>query len=182
MEIIEVKNRCDLYDLFPKNGIGAELGVCKGSNAVELWNRTNPRKLFLVDLWVRDEISYKYHLPHMHYDDWRSLVKEKLPYDEIEMIQQNSLTWLDSLPDNYLDWIYIDTLHHYEHVKLEYAKAIDKVKINGIISGHDFYCHPTAWKTGVIRAVLNQVQYNKMKITHISADGPTSSIMAVNVK
>lgn len=182
MEIIEVKHRNNLYNLFPKNGIGAELGVCKGDNAVELWKRTHPTKLFLVDIWVRDEISYKHHNPNLYYDDWRNIVKEKLPHPEVELIQQNSINWLDSIPDNYLDWIYIDSLHAYHHVKIEYAKAINKVKMGGIISGHDFYCHPQAWKTGVIRAILDQVQSNRMKITHISCEHQTSSILAINTK
>lgn len=182
MEIIEVKHRHNLYELFPKNGIGAELGVCKGLNAAHLWNKTLPKELFLVDIWLRDELTYLYHPPELFYDDWEILVRERLPYEEIKLVKQDSIMWLDSIPDNYLDWIYIDSIHTYDHVKVEYEKAILKVKPGGIISGHDFYCHPQAWKTGVIRAVLNQVQNNNLKITHISCEKETASIMAINTK
>lgn len=182
MEVIEVKHRNDLYDLFPKNSVGAELGVCKGANAIELWKKTKPKRLYLVDLWQRDELTYKYHPPDLYYDDWQEEVNTKLPYPEVITVKQNSIQWLDSLPDNFLDWIYLDSSHIYHYVKIEYEKAVLKVKSGGVISGHDFYCHPNAWKTGVIRAVLNQVQDNKLKITHISCEKQTSSILAINIK
>lgn len=51
-EIIEVYSQKELYSLFLKNGVGAELGVCQGYNAVSLY--TNPSHLYLIDLWVRD--------------------------------------------------------------------------------------------------------------------------------
>lgn len=182
-EIIEVYSQKELYSLFPKNGVGAELGVCQGYNAVSLYTNTNPSHLYLIDLWVRDEISYKYHKnPKLHYDDWTVMVRNKLPYDNVTLVKQDTIQWLDSIPDNFLDWIYIDSSHNYDHVSVEYSKAIKKVKKGGIISGHDFYCHPQAWKTGVIRAVLNQVQNNNLLLTHITSEHEMVSIMGVNVK
>ena len=40
-----------MYDSFPKNGIGAELGVWFALNSRALLLRAKPRKLFLVDPW-----------------------------------------------------------------------------------------------------------------------------------
>ena len=40
MEIIKVKDRLELYSFFPKNGVGAELGVCRGDNGIRLFNAT----------------------------------------------------------------------------------------------------------------------------------------------
>jgi len=181
-EIIEVKTKKELYELFPKNAVGAELGTCQGDNAVMLYNNTQPKELYLIDIWEKDENSYKYHLPEMRYDDWRQVVRDKLPHPNVHLIQQDTLAWLDSIPDDFLDWVYIDSLHQYHHVNQEYMKCINKVKRGGVISGHDFYCHPTAWKTGVIRAVLNQVQNKNIVITHISSDGPCASTLAINIK
>lgn len=182
MEIVEVHSKIDLYKLFPKGGIGAELGTCQGDNAVSLYNITKPKELYLVDIWERNDLTYKCHPPELVYDDWRQMVRNKLPHQDVYLVKQDSVKWLDSIPDDFLDWVYIDSLHQYHHVNQEYSKAIKKVKRGGIISGHDFYCHPRAWKTGVIRAVLNQVQNNNLKITHISSEGENASVMGINVR
>ena len=52
MDLIkEIPTRELIYDIVPKNGIGAEIGVCRGSNAVQLLFRAKPSVLFLVDKW-----------------------------------------------------------------------------------------------------------------------------------
>lgn len=180
-EIIELKIKPELYKLFPKNGVGAELGVCQGDNAVMLYKHTQPSSLYLVDIWIKDESTYKNCPPHLHYDDWMQMVSKKLPHPNVHLIRQDTLKWLDSLPDNFLDWIYIDSLHDYDHVNKEYSLSIKKVKKGGIIAGHDFVCHPP-WKTGVIRAVLNQVQNNNLLLTHITSESQFISIMGINLK
>ena len=181
-EIIEVKNKTELYNAFPKNGIGAELGVCQGDNAVMLWNITKPSSLYLVDLWIKEESSYQNCPPHLYYDNWMDMVRNKLPYDNVYLVRKNSVEWLDSIPDNFLDWIYIDSLHQYFHVNAEYIRAIKKVKRGGVIACHDFVCHPQAWKTGIIRAVLNQVQSGNLLITHLTSESEFISTMGINIK
>lgn len=180
-EIIELKIKPELYKLFPKDGVGAELGVCQGDNAVMLHKLTQPSHLYLVDIWEKDEDTYKNCPPHLYYDDWFDLVKKKLPYNNVTLIKQDSIVWLESIPDNFLDWIYIDSLHDYNHVNKEYNLSIKKVKKGGIIAGHDFVCHPP-WKTGVIRAVLNQVQNNNLLLTHMTSESQFISIMGINIK
>jgi len=181
-EIVEVYSKEELYSLFPKNGVGAELGVCQGNNALLLYNCAQPLSLYLIDIWEKDELTYKHHPPRLYYDDWMIMVRNKLPHDNVHLVKQDSISWLNSIPDDFLDWIYIDSSHTYDHVRVEYSKAIKKVKKGGIISGHDFYCHPTAWKTAVIRAVLNQVQNNNLLLTHITSNHEITSVMGINTK
>lgn len=181
-KIIEISNKTELYSLFPKNGVGAELGVCQGDNAVLLYNYTQPSSLYLIDIWIKNKETYKHCPSDLHYDNWMDMVSKKLPHSNVYLVRQDTIKWLDSIPDDFLDWIYIDSSHAYDHVSVEYSKAIKKVKRGGIISGHDFYCHPKAWKTGVIRAVLNQVQNNNLLLTHITSEHEMVSIMGVNVK
>lgn len=38
-----------------------------------------------------------------------------------------------------LDWVYIDAGHTYEDVKADLAAWIPKVRIGGIIAGHDYF-------------------------------------------
>lgn len=181
-EVTEIKDKVELYNLFPKNAVGAELGVCQGDNAVMLWNITKPSTLYLVDTWVKVESSYQNCPPHLYYDDWREMVRNKLPNPNVHLIRSDTIEWLKSIPDNSLDWVYIDSLHQYFHVNIEYELAVQKVKKGGVIAGHDFYCHPIAWKTGIIRAVLNQVQKRNLLITHITCESELPSTMGINIK
>lgn len=181
-EIIEIYDKKELYSLFPKNSVGAELGVCQGDNAILLYNYTQPSSLYLIDIWIKNEATYQYCPPHLYFDDWMDMVRNKLPYSNVHLVKQDTIKWLESIPDDFLDWIYIDSSHAYNHVNSEYSLAIKKVKKGGIISGHDFYCHPKAWKTGVVRAVLNQVQNNNLLLTHITSEHEMVSVMGVNIK
>jgi hypothetical protein len=62
----------------------------------------------------------------------------------------NSIDAVENIPDNSLDFIYIDGDHRYEVVKKELELYCDKVKSNGIIAGHDF----NSANLGVVKAVL----------------------------
>jgi len=54
------------------------------------------------------------------------------------------------IPDNSLDFIFIDANHIYEYVKQDIIDYIPKVKIGGLIGGHDY--NPKRFK-GVVNAV-----------------------------
>jgi len=41
--------------------------------------------------------------------------------------------------DNSIDFIYIDASHDYENVKNDLIHWYPKVKIGGVIAGHDYY-------------------------------------------
>jgi hypothetical protein len=47
--------------------------------------------------------------------------------------------------DNSLDWVFIDAAHDYDSVKADITAWSNKVKIGGILSGHD-YGHPPVAK------------------------------------
>lgn len=57
---------------------------------------------------------------------------------------------LDLFDDESVDFLYIDSIHTYEHVKATILRWIGKLRPGGIIGGHD-YCTRN-WE-GVVRAV-----------------------------
>lgn len=156
-----------LYEFLPKNAIGAELGVCKGDNAQQLYKITKPQKLYLVDIWIKDETTYKYHPPELYYDDWYELVKSKFPYDNVKVLKMNTLDFLESLEDESLDWVYLDSDHMYSHFSKEIALSIKKVKKGGCVAGHDFVVN-SPWNSSVIRGVIEHIQTGELTMTHIS--------------
>lgn len=65
-----------------------------------------------------------------------------LKFPNIKKNKAHSLDFVSSVPDQSLDFIYIDGDHSYEAVKKDIVAWIPKVKIGGVISGHDF-----SWRT-----------------------------------
>jgi len=147
-----------LEQFLPKNGIGAELGVYKGDFSPFLLKHTNAKKLYLVDPWF-------YHKGG-HWD-WgngnRSTVDALIKIlrafkKEIEdgriIIQVGWDTQvLTTFPDQYFDWVYVDTSHTYEQTKKELQILTRKVKGNGVIAGDDWWPDPNHRHHGVYKAV-----------------------------
>ncbi len=127
-----VVDRKELLRKLPKNGTVAELGVNEGSFSQFIISITNPKKLYLIDLW--DSKRYN--------DDKKNNVKKRFENEiikkKVEIIVGESVKVISSFEDNYFDWIYIDTSHTYEQTKKELLMGKEKVKEGGLIGGHDY--------------------------------------------
>jgi hypothetical protein len=173
MLIKEYDNREEMYAFhIPKNKIGCEIGVCRGMNATQLFQRTKPIKLYLVDVFPETDQEKKgaYRL----YDCTNKFeqVKELFKQEELEgtvlIKRMGSLHFFHLINDHYLDWVYIDGGHYYHQVKKELEMSLLKVKPGGLILGHDFSAGP--WKCGVIRAVIEFCQEGKLQMEAISTE------------
>lgn len=60
-------------------------------------------------------------------------------YDNIEFINGNLYKIIKNFSNNYFDLIYIDADHYALNVIAEIALSIPKIKLNGIIAGHDYH-------------------------------------------
>jgi hypothetical protein len=70
---------------------------------------------------------------------------------------------LRDMPDDSLDWIYIDGDHTYNGAILDLRMALSKVKAGGLICGND-YTLGHWWEDGVVRAVHEFLQENNGKL------------------
>jgi len=118
--------------------IGVELGVFRGENALDMFKTMNIRHLYLIDPWV----SYDNKDPNMH---GKQVLNEALDNtkkilrnygDKITFIKKFSNDALKDIPDN-VDFIYIDGNHDYKFVKEDMLNYYKKIKIGGIMAGHD---------------------------------------------
>ena len=170
--IINLDNRSILYQYFKQDGVGAEIGVCKGANASTLLRITRPKKLHLVDVWVRDPLTEIHHSEDLHYNDWesdiRNLFNNEIKDNIVILHKIAGIEFLNSIDDNYLDWVYLDSDHSYENISQELSLSILKVKKGGIIAGHDFMVHEEAWKSGVVRAVIEEIQRGTIQMCFIT--------------
>jgi hypothetical protein len=107
-----------------------ELGVAAGTNAWVLYNHFKVKRLWLIDSWCQ---AYNKKM-----NKWIEETFKKFDgCDDVVIIKGNSIHVSDLIPDNSLDYLYIDDLHSADHVKRELDLYFPKMKKGSIISGHD---------------------------------------------
>ncbi len=144
-----VTDREALLHLFPKNGVAAEVGVNAGNFSRQILSITQPQQLHLIDLW--DSSRYPEALMKKVAGDFAREIDAGI----VKIHRGYSVDILKSFPDDFFDWLYIDTDHMYENTAQELLICQKKVKPNGIIAGHDYI--QGDWKLriryGVVEAV-----------------------------
>ena len=148
-----------LLDKMQKRGICAEIGVFKGENAKRIIKITKPEKLYLIDVYWKE--YGKYYPDWGEYTDFGKLKTThayKQAKDNVKIAYKkkkvffnigDSIKILKKFPDNYFDWVYLDSSHVYKDTVTELSILIKKVRNDGVIAGHD-YCQRYS---GVIKAV-----------------------------
>lgn len=143
---------------------GVEIGVRYGKHAESILETLKIEKLFLVDPYI----------PYIETGllitscvDGFSLAKERLSKfgDKIVFIFKTSMDALDDIPDN-LDFVYIDGNHSYSFVKDDIEKYYGKIKVGGVLGGHDFETR----FLGVIKAVTEFAYANKLEFDAKTVD------------
>jgi hypothetical protein len=172
-------DRVQLLNYLPKNSICAEIGVCLGDFSQYILDITNPKELFLVDVW--GDISNIYKDKLMADNDvqekrYRHVIKRFLNNSQVRYIRSFSDCMLDIFPNNYFDWIYIDGDHTYDGCKLDLNIAKKLVKPDGYILGHDHM-----WKfPGVIDSVKDFVSENNFYHTYTTNDKNSTFLISLN--
>lgn len=161
-----------LYNLLKdiKHNVGAEVGVHTGDTTLYLLQRLrNIEKYYAIDPWKIYTMydGKKYRKPgNKKYKTWTEAIKRfnkvTLPYkDKVIAYQLTSVEAAKLIPDNSLDWVFIDANHEYEYIKENLEIWFKKVKDKGLVSGHDY---GNKWK-GIKRAVNEFVPKDKLKIS-----------------
>ena len=128
-----------------------EVGSWKGRSAsfmaVEILNSSKNIKFDCVDTWEGSiehlDINSPFFLKELIEDkDWLygEFLKNTSPVREIlNPVRMPSLDAVDLYEDSSLDFVFIDASHEYEDVKKDILAWLPKVKIGGILAGHDYY-------------------------------------------
>jgi predicted O-methyltransferase YrrM len=124
----------------------AEVGVWTGLTTFYLLNNLSKiKKYYCIDLWeyyedytkiLRSDSKYAVASMDKIYNDF--LEKAKKFGDKISVYRMTSVEASKLIPDDSLDFIFIDANHAYEYVKEDLDLWYPKVKNGGIISGHDY--------------------------------------------
>jgi len=142
-EELDLNDRIELAKHFAMLGFttGAEIGVCQGRYS-EILCRTNPKlKLLAVDDWRRNRTHKSCAVAY------RRLAKLNVTID-----RRSSMDAVVDVADESLDFVFIDADHKYTSVCNDIQEWSKKVRIGGIVSGHDYY-KTRGENLGVINAV-----------------------------
>lgn len=156
--------------MVPQHGVCAEIGVHKGENIRTILDVTRPQKLHLIDPWYL--FGKEWTWAKGNPSTMEALVSILRAYEK-ELVQKllelhigYDLDVLPTFPDQYFDWVYLDTSHQYEQTKKELEILKTKVKANGIITGNDWFPEPEHLHFGLVRAIREFLEVEPYELAY----------------
>lgn len=139
--------------------IGAEIGVKKADNAINMLKNLNFKEFILIDPFKK----YKGYVDVFDdFDTWEITTRKRIrKYEQMgiaKLIKDFSHNAVELFPDCYFDIIYDDSNHAYKYVKQNLELWFPKVKVGGYIGGHDFFAD---YK--VAEAVIDFIREHNLK-------------------
>lgn len=118
--------------------VGAEIGVEQGLFSAGLLRRIPDLKLYCVDCWDCYE-GYREGYDRKAERYYERAIEKLTPFgDRAVIVKKYSMDAVKDFEDESLDFIYIDANHDFQSATNDIAEWSKKVKIGGIVSGHDF--------------------------------------------
>jgi len=123
--------------------IGVEVGVQAGKTFKHLIKNLNELTLYGVDGWFLDkntrltEQPLEGTEPSSNYYSLKKWIEEHNVSHRAFLVRSYTHTCLDKFEDESLDFVFIDADHTYEGVKKDTLNWAKKVKLGGLVSGHD---------------------------------------------
>ncbi len=170
----------NIKQYLPTNPVCIEIGVLQGDFSRAILDTLHPSKLFLVDPWV---IGYDKNASKTYTDNLGGLstaysteedfnyvkgrFKSELASRQIMISRNYSYDALETFPDQFFDFVYIDSCHLYQCVKNDLKMYLAKLKPTGLMCGHDYI---DIHGFGVIQAVDEFIKDNNFKLITLSQD------------
>lgn len=126
------------------NGTAVEVGVAEGKYSaafLALW----PGKYVMVDRWAHIE-GYDDVMngpDSEHEERFRQAMAVASQYaDRVHVMRGDSMQAAERFADRSLDFVYIDADHSFEGCRRDILAWAPKVKVGGVLAGHDYYNMP----------------------------------------
>lgn len=138
-----VENRDVMLERLPKQATCAEVGIWRCDYSKKILQVTQPARLHLIDI---DASSI---------ERASDLFSPEIESGQVAVHLGDSSRVIESMPDDYFHWVYIDGDHSYEGVKRDLEAARLKLKDGGLLALNDYiYFEPSGFsKYGVVEAV-----------------------------
>jgi hypothetical protein len=122
--------------------IGAEIGVHTGQSAEFMLRNLNLKKLYCVDPWLpysgENSGAVFQTVPDAERSYSQAMNAIKPFTEKVEVLRMTSKEATDHVPNESLDFVFIDANHAYESVIEDLDLWYPKVKPLGLFSGHDW--------------------------------------------
>jgi hypothetical protein len=162
-----------VIDLLPRRSIGCEIGVWEGDLSAVFLRYLRPKLLHLVDPWLfmpdkplaiygGREAKSQTDMDRVYERAARRFADEELR-GRVVIHRATSANAAVAIPDNSLDWAYVDGDHTYEAVRADVDLYAAKIKPGGILCGDD-YGSTGWWEAGVKRAVDEFITARKPRV------------------
>ncbi len=129
--------------------VGAEIGVGEGANSLNILKNLDIRTLYCIDPYEQFGLGKEYYSTRADKPE----VQAMLGYDTVsttlsgfeDKVVQLLLTSNEAaskIADEELDFVYIDGDHEYLSVRRDIELYWPKVKVGGLVAGHDYNGKP----------------------------------------
>jgi len=133
----------ELLNQLNLTNIGAEIGCQKGKFSDLILSKWKGKLLFSIDPWMEDATgNYKdianvsQEQQEQNYQETKSLLS--IYGNRSKILRKSSYHASLGIEDNCLDFVYIDARHDYKSVLEDVELWTPKVRVGGIIAGHDY--------------------------------------------
>lgn len=120
----------------------AEIGVWKGDFAAEiLAATTNIELYYMIDPWANlPDWNKPFNVSPEVFDEiYREMeIKTAFAGDKRRILRGRTIEVVDTIPDESLDFVYVDGDHTLRGITIDLIKIWPKVKVGGFIGGDDF--------------------------------------------
>lgn len=138
--LVKCNRLIDLPVIFKDLGFvtGAEIGVLEGRYS-EILCQSNPNlKVYSIDPWEFYPVQRNFRKPWV-YEPLYQKAKEILSkYPNSEIVRKKSMDAVKDFADESLDFVFIDADHWFQQVTNDIAEWSKKVRVGGIVAGHDY--------------------------------------------
>ena len=130
----------DLPVIFKDLGFtkGAEIGVLEGKYSKILCQSNPELKLYCIDPWEFYPVHKNFRKARMYEPIYQKAKETLSKYPNSEIIRKKSVDAVKDFADESLDFVFIDADHRFQAVTNDIAEWSKKVRVGGIISGHDY--------------------------------------------
>ena len=168
------KGLASLANSLNLTGSAAELGVWRGEFAEHNLHAWRGHKYVLIDLWQpsdcvsgnRSHCVYGGNVTdggeaERSFDKLVTRLRMERGGDKLkgryELVQNSTIAASRLYPDESFDWIYLDATHTYAEARRDLEAWYPKVKVGGLVSGHDYQFQHQAIGDGYVFGVKDAV-------------------------
>ena len=178
--MIKVQNREDflkeLSKILPSKCSAVEVGVLYGDFSKQILEVLEPETLILIDPYSvsdskYDEALHSLATAYSTESDYVNLLNrfdDNIKSEQVLVNREYSYHAVKNIPNNSLDLVYLDGSHVYFDVKRDLVDWIPKLKLDGVMSGHDHIEHQSF---GVIQAVKEFCEEHGFKMLLFNTNG-----------